>query len=165
MKLWPLSHPSWASQKDFNPDLSFAVFHADSAAHDDTSGHDSRCRVAVRPASWGLARPIRRSITRHSSMQVVSQKCLQSPHPDSAPQNQISPQLVLSVSESLAHNHLHNKWAWQKSWESLPFLRCQNPKGQETKLLLEELQRRSLSHWISVHCSQLEWTVSRDNCG
>ena len=61
--------------------------------------------VAVHPASRELARPIRRSITRHSPIQVVSQKCLQPPDPaphHSAPQNQISPQLVLSISESLA---------------------------------------------------------------
>ena len=61
--------------------------------------------VAVRPASRELARPTHRSITRHSAIQVVSQKCLQPPHPapcHSAPQNQISPQLVLSISESLA---------------------------------------------------------------
>ena len=61
--------------------------------------------VAVHPASRELARPIRRSITRHSPIQVVSQKCLEPPDPaphHSAPQNQISPQLVLSISESLA---------------------------------------------------------------
>ena len=38
--------------------------------------------VAVRPAaSRELARPTHRSITRHSAIQVVSQKCLQPPHP------------------------------------------------------------------------------------
>ena len=61
--------------------------------------------VAVHPTSRELAHPIQRSITRHSliGVQVVSQKCLQPPHPapcHSAPQKQISPQLVLSVSES-----------------------------------------------------------------
>ena len=47
--------------------------------------------VAVHLASRGLARPIQRSITRQSPIQVVSQKCLQPPHlapPHSAPQNQ-----------------------------------------------------------------------------
>ena len=60
--------------------------------------------VAVRPASRELARPTHRSITRHPTIQVVSQRCLQPAHPapyHSAPQNQISPQLVLSISESL----------------------------------------------------------------
>ena len=61
--------------------------------------------VAVRPASRELARPTHRSITRHFAIQVVSQKCLQPPHPapcHSAPQNERRPQLVLSISESLA---------------------------------------------------------------
>ena len=54
-------------------------------------------------ASWELVRPIQRSITRHSAMQVDSQQCLWPPNPapcHNALKTQISSQLVLSLSES-----------------------------------------------------------------
>ena len=60
--------------------------------------------VVVHPASRELARPIHRSITRHSAIQVVSQNrsaCgRQTRHPATALKTKISSQLVLSVSES-----------------------------------------------------------------
>ena len=71
--------------------------------HDNTIGCDSRFRSSLTladsnpPGSWVNNTPFRH--------QVDSQECLQPPDPaphHSAPQNQISPQLVLSISESLA---------------------------------------------------------------
>ena len=58
--------------------------------------------VPVHPASRELARPIQRSITRHSPMQVVSQKCLQPPDPtDTPPQRPTKPNQPTARSERI----------------------------------------------------------------
>ena len=61
--------------------------------------------LAVHPASQELDRPIHRSITCHSAIQVVSPKCPWPPHPapcHSVLKTRINSQLVESISESLS---------------------------------------------------------------
>ncbi len=61
--------------------------------------------LAVTSPSRKPVRPISRSITRHSAIQVVSQDCLWPPDPapcHSVLKTRINSQLVLSISESLA---------------------------------------------------------------
>ena len=61
--------------------------------------------LPLQSASSELARPIHRSIMRHSAIQVVTQKCLWPPDPapcHSVLKTRIDSQLVWSTSESLA---------------------------------------------------------------
>ena len=75
----------------------------DSATHDDTSGYDSRSRIAV---SLAEASPPDSQVNNTPFChQDDNQDCLQPPGPAPrhiAARNQISPQLVWSFSESLA---------------------------------------------------------------
>ena len=95
--------PALSQSKNFNP-WPFSML--DPAAPDDTSGYDSRSRSNVTLAKARKpVRPIHGSTTRHSAIQVDSQKCLQPPEPaphQIAAKNEISSQLVRSTSERLA---------------------------------------------------------------
>ena len=115
--------------------------------------------IAVHTASRELSRPIHRSIRRNSATQIVSQKCLQPPHPapcHSAPQNQISPQLVLSImiSESIATDSCdHRSPAEPRQWVT----HCEKLR-EMTRHLLIALQPRRVgpSHLVGMESDHLD---------
>ena len=98
-KLWLMSQ-----SKNFDPNLSRWPFSMlDSATHDDTSGYDSRSRIAVSLADAGP--PDSQVNNTPFCHQDDSQDCLQPPGPAPrhiAARNEISSQLVWGTSESLA---------------------------------------------------------------
>ena len=93
-----------SQSKNFDPNLSRWPFSMlDSATHDDTSGYDSRSRIAVSLAEAGP--PDSQVNNTPFCHQDDSQDCLQPPGPPPrhiAARNEISSQLVWSFSESLA---------------------------------------------------------------